>query len=268
MKTHVHLPYNSHLSTYITMIWENVTKDQVYETILPQGMIEIIFNLEEPVVGLLPHEKQAKPSPVCFVQGLYTHSIYVRNKDTRHLFGMRLRNGMVRKLLGVHPSELKNAIIDLHLLKPEIANLWYPLKEAVNFNARLQILEKELPNLFADDCQRTNALWHLFQADGVDHFLTIKDLTRQVFYSSRHLNRKSRDLFGVSAEELIGYKKFMHATRLLHTDANSLTTVAYHSGYCDQAHFCHTFKSLSGITPSEYRRKKSPFPFHILQTQA
>jgi AraC-like DNA-binding protein len=44
----------------------------------------------------------------------------------------------------------------------------------------------------------------------------------------------------------------------------SLTEVAYLAGFYDQSHCCRIFKLFAGITPKQYRLRKSDYPFHIL----
>ena len=263
MDIRIHIPLSSHLSGYVTALWESKFSQSINESILPKGIIEIIFNLGDPMDGLLPGSDIARRAPLCFIQGLYTKSIFIKFGRRQHLFGIRLQHGMVKKLLGVLPSELKDNLIDLNLVNPALDHLWYQLMEAGSFEERVKVIEAEFPILANEDCRRTEALSRLFNADSIEPFQSVQDLSQQVFYSSRHLNRKTQAMFGMSAEELISYKKFMHAIKLLHIDESSLSAIALEAGFYDQAHFCRIFKSLTGITPNQYRKQKSILPFHI-----
>jgi AraC-like DNA-binding protein len=176
---------------------------------------------------------------------------------------MQLHPHRVQQLLGVLPSELNNLAIDLTLIKPAFNQLWHQLAEAVSFDARVQVLQQELPVLAAAHCQRSEQLSHLFLATGTESFQSVEGLARQVCYSTRQLNRVVHQLFGVSAEELTGYKKFVESVKRIHTDNASLTSIAYHSGFYDQAHFCRVFKSYTDLTPNQYRKRKSHLPFHL-----
>jgi AraC-like DNA-binding protein len=153
--------------------------------------------------------------------------------------------------------------VDLCLLKPEFKNLWYRLIEAASFEERVKIIEDELPILSAGVCLRTQKFCDIFLAEGIDEFKSLENLSQQIYYSRRHLNRKSQSIFGISAEELITYKKFLHAVRQLHSNHYSLTEIAHESGFFDQAHFCRTFKSYSGITARQYKLNRSELPFHL-----
>ena len=50
------------------------------------------------------------------------------------------------------------------------------------------------------------------------------------------------------------------AKKLLNDDALSITDTGYAVGYTDLTHFERIFKKVSGITPSQYRRRTSSLP--------
>jgi AraC-like DNA-binding protein len=258
-----HISASSKLATYVTGIWELWGGHGINETILPQGIVEMVFNLGDPMTGGTIGAQPSCSAPRCFIQGVNTEIVQVAYAGQQHLFGIRLHPGMVKSLIGVLPFELKNTLVDLTLIKPDFNSLWHRLKEAISFAERVKILEDTLPTIPAVDCQRTEKLCSLFMADGLQSFQSINGLSEEVYYSTRHLNRKTQSLFGISAEELITYKKYLHAVKLMHFTNESLTSVAYDSGFFDQAHFCRIFKSYAGITARQYRQKKSALPYHL-----
>ena len=262
MNMHLHIPVDSHLSEYITFVWELHGNQRLNETILPQGVVEMVFNLGDSMIGGLAGADLLK-APYCFIQGLNTARVEVAYHGEQHLFGIRLQPGMLRRLLGIIPAELKNTQIDLTLIKPLYNAVWHQLKEAASFEERVKIIQTVFPVLTTTPCPRIQKLCNLFMAEGIENFASPTSLSKQVYYSARHLNRKTQELFGVSAEELVIYKKFLHAVNLLHHSPQSLTSIAYESGFYDQAHFCRIFKSYAGITPKEYRLQKSGLPFHL-----
>ncbi len=263
MPTHVHIPFRSALGNYITSIWETAGPGISRELILPQGIVEIVFNLSEPMYGILPHKNITIAAPDYFIQGWNTHIVNVAYSGQQHLFGIRLQPYMVKPLLGILPSESKDTLIDLSLVKPGFLSLWHRLNEAAGFRERVAIIEKEFPVLTQTTCTRTQYFCDLFGSTGEHPFQSIDELSRQVCYSSRQINRKARDLFGVSAEELVIHKKFRTAVELMHGQQRSLTDIALQAGFYDQAHFCRIFKNFTGLTPKQYQLQKSELPFHI-----
>jgi AraC-like DNA-binding protein len=263
MHSQVHIPLNSALSNYITAIWETATPGVSREIILPQGIVEMVFNLSDPMQGILPHKDSPVRAPECFLQGWNTHIVNVHYTGQQHLFGIRLQPYMVRPLLGVLPSECKNILIDLSMIQPKFRSLWHQLNEATGFYERVAVIEKEFPVLTRDVCPRTQYFCDLFASAGNETFQSIEELSKQICYSPRQLTRKAQSIFGVSAEELVAHKKFRTAVQLMHSKNRSLTDIAYNAGFYDQAHFCRIFKNFTGLTAKQYQLQKSELPFHI-----
>lgn len=263
MSSHVHIPSHSPISSYVTAIWETSAPGISREVILPQGIVEIVFNLSDPMHGVLPNKKSALAAPDFFLQGWNSHTVNVHYAGRQHLFGIRLQPYMVKPLLGILPSESKDILIDLSLVKPGYRSLWHRLSEAADFRGRVNIIEQELPALTEHNCARTRHFSDVFTSGAEWRFESIDALSKQICYSSRQLNRKAQGLFGVSAEELVAHKKFRTAVQLMHGPTRPLTDIAYQAGFYDQAHFCRIFKNFTGITAKQYQSQKSEIPFHL-----
>jgi len=75
--------------------------------------------------------------------------------------------------------------------------------------------------------------------------------------SSRHLRRVFLEYVGVTPLEYARLQRFHRALNLMPSDL-SLTAIAHESHYYDQAHLCHDFKDIAGVTPGEYRVHAGP----------
>lgn len=268
MHSQTHTPSDGPLAEYVTVMWEVHGAHNLKETILPSGIFEIIFNLGDEIFGFLPNGTGPVKAPDVFVQGLNTKAAHISFPGSQHLFGIRLKPHMIHELLGVMPSELNNTIIDLGLLNKEFYFILELLHTAKNFNERVRIIGDVFPIIRQTDCVRTLQLYELFMSDNIRDFQSMDELTRKVFYSQRHLNRKTQMLFGVSPEELITYKKFLYAVNRIHADETSLTQIAHDSGFYDQSHFSRVFKTYSGMTARQYKNQKSTLPFHLFDDQS
>jgi AraC-like DNA-binding protein len=260
-----HIPAASRLRHYVTVVWEIRGEQNINEIILPQGIVEIVFNFAAAISGTMPQNQILLQAPRCFIQGIHTHSVHADYIGQHHLFGIRLHPYQIQPLLGVLPSELNNSAIDLTLIKPAFDQLWHQLVELHSFDERIVLLENELPHLSELVSNRTTHLAELFLEGRADIFQTVDGLAQQVCYSTRQLNRVTHNLFGLSAEELTLYKKLVESVKLIHFGKNnSLTDIAYSAGFYDQAHFSRVFKFYTGMTPKEYKKRKSTLPFHII----
>lgn len=63
--------------------------------------------------------------------------------------------------------------------------------------------------------------------------------------------------FGTTPAQYIIEQRLRLARRLLSQTSKDITTIALESGFASHAHFTSTFRSRTGITPSEFRRGSS-----------
>lgn len=85
---------------------------------------------------------------------------------------------------------------------------------------------------------------------------TVRDLQRELNYSSAHLNRLFREHFGVSPNEYLQEYRFCYAQNLLRNTDMSVSEIAYAIGYSNLSHFFGQFKRRYGVPPREWRNRR------------
>ena len=79
---------------------------------------------------------------------------------------------------------------------------------------------------------------------------SVAGLANKVGISQRQLSRKFNHCIGLSTKEFIHISRFIDSLVYLKKYPDrSLTDIAYESGYYDQAHFIHDYKTFAGLTP-------------------
>src|SRR5262249_31043302 len=73
-----------------------------------------------------------------------------------------------------------------------------------------------------------------------------------------HLMREFRRHYGCTIGDYLPKLRGAFASRTLATSDLSLLQIAQDSGFADQSHFSRTFKILTGMTPSTYRKMPPP----------
>jgi AraC-like DNA-binding protein len=181
----------------------------------------------------------------------------------QELFGIELHPPALKKLLKIPSGEFLNTIVDVETINKDFKLLWELLAVAHSFDDRVHIAEqwmiKNISIIHARDMAVSSFLDQ--QLPAVD----VSSLAAQLCYSPRQLHRKSREYFGMSTEALISYKRYLDALRLMHNSKESLTSISYESQYFDQPHFNREFKEYTGLTPGEYRNRKSNLPGHLFE---
>ena len=165
------------------------------------------------------------------------------------------------QLLGINIAELRDLRISLELfsrpLFDEIERLFLqsdgikPFISGVNRLFINALSRLELPY------NETLIVPMLKQYDGLR---SAQALSEESFYSIRQLNRVCEAALGMS---LKSYARLLRINRaLLLIGGGSplpLTGIAQQLGYYDQPHFNHDFKTVCGVSPTDYQKRMSEF---------
>jgi AraC-like DNA-binding protein len=84
--------------------------------------------------------------------------------------------------------------------------------------------------------------------------LTLEDISRQMAFSSSHLQKIVNKEFGCSVQELYHRLKLNKACSLLTNTELTMQQIADSLGFYDQAHFSRFFKQKMKIAPLEYKK--------------
>jgi transcriptional regulator GlxA family with amidase domain len=110
-----------------------------------------------------------------------------------------------------------------------------------------------LPHLYHTDEQIVHAIDTINLAKGQ---LSLADLATDVCLSQRHFERRFKATTGITPKMFAKTARFQHAMEnILAYPNKDLMTIAIDSGYYDRTHLTNDFKSLSGETPNDLRKK-------------
>ncbi len=208
-------------------------------------------------------EKQFR-LPNCFINGFNRVPLQLQLPKHLMLFGIQLQPLAVKKLLGIPAGEFSDTIVDMDLLDSSFHSLWHQLAGQTHFDNRISVLtgwiEKKLP-----DWQPQEKMINHFLSGTDQHDVSVTEIARSLCYSPRQLSRKMSEATGMNTEEILLYKKYLHAMDLIHYTNLSLTQIAYQSHFSDQSHFIKSFKTYSGMTPGIYKANKSFMKGHLYE---
>ena len=103
----------------------------------------------------------------------------------------------------------------------------------------------------------------------IEHFsetLKLTQIAAEVGVHPVYLATAFRQKFGVTVGEFVRRLRIEHACAELKKEDLPLSAIALQAGFADQSHFSKVFKSYVGMTPREYRSRRSRFlrPYKIL----
>ena len=85
----------------------------------------------------------------------------------------------------------------------------------------------------------------------------VDELSREVGMSRVHLNRKLKEMLGISPSSLIKSTRMKQAAYLLVHDKVNVSEVAYRVGFSTPSYFSNSFRSYFGLSPKEFVAKYS-----------
>jgi AraC-like DNA-binding protein len=110
--------------------------------------------------------------------------------------------------------------------------------EYFDLKSRDEILIQKVMNIVKDNISQSN--------------LNGEMLADSVCISRVHMHRKLKALTNQSARDFIRNIRMKQAAYLLASKNMNISEVAYSVGYSSLSHFSYTFKTLFGLSPSEY----------------
>jgi AraC-like DNA-binding protein len=263
--THFYIPQYPLLKNVIHSFWQ-VDGQSVFqfENIIPKGVVEIIFNFSDTYpIGAELNGKQFQVKK-CFINGFNTAPIKLQLPDRQVFFGVQLQPTIIKRFIGAPSCEFSDTLIELQLVNDTIELVWEQLAECNSFEKRVSIFSALIEEKLIDSTPQEKLL-NNFLNDIHQHSLSVKDVASSLCYSPRHLSRKIFEATGVNTEEILQYKKYLHAMHLIHHTDLSLTEIAYQSNFSDQSHFIKTFRHYSKMTPGDYKRNKGQIKGHLFK---
>ena len=234
---------HSSLSNYIDAYWtaKGNSKRPVIEKILPDGCIDIIFNLGDEC-------STDNGNLVMKSEGIYLVGTMTRFKETlvnadTNLLGIRFKPGAASAFISFSPLY-------------QITNRTVELEKSFSFDAK-KIIQNPLHYL---DCYFNNELKapNFYLLEVIETIrqskgqIKVGALMQKHFTTSRQLERAFRQHVGVTPKDyinLVRYQNAMIAVRQRMPN-QSLLSIAVDFGYYDHSHLTNEFKRYGGAAPT------------------
>jgi len=117
-------------------------------------------------------------------------------------------------------------------------------------DVRLQVDSQDIPKEFATALDYFEL--HLIELQSPSVLALRSNLTMQ------RLARLTKRLFGLTPGQLITKTRIAAASRMLLETQTPISDIALVCGFYDQSAFTRTFRSATGVTPSEFRKHSQP----------
>lgn len=110
--------------------------------------------------------------------------------------------------------------------------------------------------------QYRNTLVRLFTAieRTLPDQISLDDLAKEAYLSKYHLHRVFKTLCGVPLAEYVRRRRLTNSLASLSDSGKTILAIALESGFGHEQSYIRAFRTLWGITPGEYRERKTLLP--------
>lgn len=171
-------------------------------------------------------------------------------------------------LWGVPATEWLNGLFPAaEVLGRAVNVITNKLSKAQHVHDRIRLLDNFFLQAINKDPNPDPLIIQAVQYINSQHgIVSVESLLKTLPVNERTLERKFKLHIGISPKRFVDVIRLTSsAKRMQRTTGRQLTSVAYDSGYFDQAHFIKEFKKYTGITPHQYHAQAHPLALNFLQ---
>ncbi|MCE0556864.1 AraC family transcriptional regulator [Motilimonas sp. E26] len=255
------LPSKS-LSSFINCFWtlEVDSEDKpAKQRIVPDGCIELAFILGDDIKRFTSANDYIL-QPRAMVLGQTVSPFYIQPTGYVHTFAASFFPYAFSHFVSKPIISLRNKETSIYELfaHDEAAELEDNIIRPQDTKQRIKILEDFLlaklsaPHTIENIVKTTVDV--IFSKNGN---VSIDAITDSNPNKKRQLERKFLNMVGVSPKNLSKLVRLQTALKLIISQEDSLTSIAYKSNYYDQSHFIKDFKEFTGVNPRDFLDDKS-----------
>jgi len=252
------------LKPFVELFWEgnfnSESSGRQSMHLIPNGCLELIIHLNDLHCDL--HNINAwHQSPDYMLLGLFTQPYEVQFGDHVKVFAIRFKPEGIYNIFGVPASLFKERYEDMSLvLGREFRDFSHRLREERSIPQMIKGTEAYLRKVLQKNNTDLSYVNHAAEIIRTTKGIRIEDLPNRVFISQRQLEREFKYKIGISPKHYLRITRINEVIRLLSENhAIDLTSVAYHCGYFDQAHFINDFKKITGSKPSIFIKDRGNY---------
>jgi methylphosphotriester-DNA--protein-cysteine methyltransferase len=254
------------LQSFIENLWyhEGVTTDHAMDRLLPDGAIELIFDLTDRPKIWYDSETPGRVRTVgeSWLSGQHRRSIVIESAKESCMIGARFRPGGLHPFLAMPVAEVNDAVEETELLWGRgTRELRERLLAADSVDERFRILDRALferaRGKLEPDVSLSYVLERLVKMPGET---VIRSLAEDVGLTQKRLVRTFEEKVGLKPKTLSRVLRFQTVLRRIERKSRvSWSFVAQEAGYYDQSHFIRDFEAFSGLAPSQYLVDRGEF---------
>ncbi len=218
-------------------------------TIMPHGATTLVFSVDSSAITSTLFGPIT--TPVNVGHNINTYSL---------LFIIEFEPAGYYAFNNVPQKELANLIQPIDDIDPALHRL---ILDHLEFEIDINVFVDAINHLFINYVKTSKYQQEFLLANQMiiknDGTLPVNELSHELYYSERHLNRLFDKYLGASMKSYSRLVRVNKAIYLLGRKSLSMQEVCMDAGFYDLPHFIQDFKLICGVTPQEYRDNMSDF---------
>lgn len=256
---------SKHLARYVKCFWtleqSNTEAQTAPEPVMPDGCIEVVFNLADRF-RRYHADGSVEVQSSMIVAGQMRQSSLIEPSGSVKLFGIRFHSAGAYPFFKFPLSELTDRIENLDLIWGREAAI---IEERIAGSRTTEEMIADVENFLTEllaanrsfDPYIEEAARLIVSGEGLT---SIDSVTKHLGISGRRLERRFQQRFGISPKLFSRITRFQNLMAALqYGPKEGLLGTALSFGYYDQAHLIHEFKQFSGQSPVAYFQSEYQF---------
>jgi len=259
-------PLNQFIESFV--YYKGYNPDHSVDRFLPDGYTYVVFDLTDYPKFIYDNHslKEIQSCRNVWFSGIREKYITIPSGRDSEMFIIYFQKGKAYPFVEMPMNELTDFVVDGELvMSNEILNMREKLLECLTVQQKFLYAEEYLTKAFSRKLL-TNPFvdYSINQILQNPNQLSINHLSEKVGYSQKHLIKIFKEHVGVTPKVFLKIIRFQKALREIETHKTvNWASIAFESGYYDQAHFINDFKEFSGFTPNQYLKMQSDFANYI-----
>ena len=221
--------------------WSDIKETFKSEQVMHRPYVDIFFSAAESGVQGTFRGKRIYEAPV----------------GSGRIIGIRFRPGAFRSFWNGALSELKDEIIELKEVFPQLDHQYVHdlllLDDQEAIHQLIILLRNKHPELDTN-IELINKI--IIAVENDDSLTTVASVARATGRSERWLQQTFSDYIGIGLKWMLQRHKLLEAAKQIReNDKPNWTAIAYDLGYSSQQHFITDFKKVLGKTPLQYKKE-------------
>lgn len=235
---------------------ESETDAILQDRAVATGCLEVMFNLGNGTFQVR-RDNYFETTPKIELWGQIINPLDFKSVGKNKMLGIRFHPHTAVTILDDRIDEFNDRVSDYAAIGgPGVRHLHEQLLNASTLDRQIELLDFFLLKKVEAFLKR-NARFQIVNSviaemKREDFCDDIQDVSLRYGISSRYLQKLFVEFTGLSPKLYFKINRFQKSLVLTHDASQSLTSIAYQSGYFDQSHFIRDFKLFTGVAPSAF----------------